>query len=49
MNIAPVLQSLKTHGLKEGLEKFEVPQAVTLIPGVDLLKRFLVVADSLSK
>jgi long-chain acyl-CoA synthetase len=29
-----VLQSLITHGLKEGLEKFEVPQAVTLIPDV---------------
>lgn len=29
-----VLQSLKAHGLKEGLEKFEVPQAVTLVPDV---------------
>ena len=29
-----VLQSLKAHGIKEGLEKFEVPQAVTLIPDV---------------
>ena len=29
-----VLNSLLTHGLKEGLEKFEVPQALTLVSDV---------------